>query len=151
MAGGTIQGTIRFTGNQRIPQRKKVKYCYPIRIVFKGRWNISWFKHSQRVVPLHNQPNLFLILRVIHVFAIHVMDAFSDILDHCYWWANIYLITWSVGGNIVEYCWGNSVNDRASALIPQTLTTIFCKNILEKLCKLRKSCKHKGNINVIYN
>ena len=29
VAGGTIQGT-------GIPQRKKMKCCYPIRIVFKG-------------------------------------------------------------------------------------------------------------------
>ena len=36
----------------------------------KGRWDISWFKNPQRVVPLLNQPNLFLILRVTSLFVI---------------------------------------------------------------------------------
>lgn len=38
------------------------------RIVIKGVWDISWLKNSQVVAPLPNQPNLFLILRVIYAF-----------------------------------------------------------------------------------
>lgn len=37
-------------------------------IMLKDRWDISWFKNPPGVVPLPNQPNLFLILRVISVF-----------------------------------------------------------------------------------
>ena len=51
--------------NRGIPQWQKVECWYPIRIVLKGRWDISWFKNLQVLVPLPNQPNLFLILRVI--------------------------------------------------------------------------------------
>ena len=53
--------------NQGIPQWQKVKCWYPIRVMLKGRWDIGWFENPQRVVPLPNQPNLFLILRVIYV------------------------------------------------------------------------------------
>ena len=51
--------------NRGIPQWQKVECWYPIRIVLKGRWDISWFKNLQVLVPLPNQPNLFLILRVV--------------------------------------------------------------------------------------
>ena len=56
--------------NQGIPQSHKVECWYPIRIVLKGRWDISWFKNPQGIVSLPNQPHLFLILRVIYVFVI---------------------------------------------------------------------------------
>ena len=39
-------------------------FVYPIRIVLKGRYDISLFINPQGVALLPNQPNLFLILRV---------------------------------------------------------------------------------------
>ena len=47
--------------NRAIPQWLKVKYWYPIRIVSKGRSDISWFNNPQVMVPRPNHPNLFLI------------------------------------------------------------------------------------------
>ena len=73
MAVGDIQGKSRFTvaeGESRHSTGQKVECWYPIRIVLEGRWDISWFINLQGVVPLPNQPNLFLILRVIYVFVI---------------------------------------------------------------------------------
>ena len=35
---------------------------------------MSWFKNPQGVVPLPNQPNVFVILRVIYVFIRHKLD-----------------------------------------------------------------------------
>ena len=62
--------------------------------------DIGWFKNPQGVVPLPNQPNLFLILRVIYVFVIQKSNhAYIHIFHHFYWWPNIYLIAWSVDGN----------------------------------------------------
>ena len=56
--------------NRGIPQWQKVEYSYSIRIVFEGRWDISRFQNPQGVVPLLNQPKLFLKLRVIYVFVV---------------------------------------------------------------------------------
>ena len=39
-------------------------FVYPIRIVLKGRYDISLFINPQGVALLPNQPNLFLIMRV---------------------------------------------------------------------------------------
>ena len=74
--------------NQGIPQWQKVECWYPIRIVLKGRWDISWFKNPQGVVPLPNQPNIFLILRVIYVLVmqksnhlyLHILHHFYDVI-----------------------------------------------------------------------
>ena len=61
--------------------------------VLRGRWDISWFKNPQGVVPLPNQPNLFLILRVTYVFVTQKSNhPYLHILYHFYWWPNIYLI-----------------------------------------------------------
>ena len=46
-------------------QWQKVECWYLIREVLKGRWDISWCKNPPGVVPLPNQQNLFLILRVL--------------------------------------------------------------------------------------
>ena len=93
--------------NRGIPQWQKVECWYPIRVVLKGRWDSSWFKNPHGVVPLPNQPNLFLILRIIYVFVIQKSNhSYLYILHHFYWWPNIYLIAWSVGSNILNTAWG---------------------------------------------
>ena len=51
VAVGSIQGKSRLT-------------------VLKGSWDISSFKNPQEVVPLPNQPNQYLILRLSYVFVI---------------------------------------------------------------------------------
>ena len=54
-------------------------------IVLKGRWDISWFKNPQGVMPLPNQPDLFLILRFIQVFVIQSSNhPYLHILRHLY-------------------------------------------------------------------
>ena len=68
-----------------IPQWQYVECWYSIRIVLKGGWDTSWFKNPQGVVPLLNQPNLFLILRVIYVFVIQKSnDPYLHIFHHFY-------------------------------------------------------------------
>ena len=52
------------TVNQVIPHRQKKKYWYLIRVLLKCSWDIGQFEIHQRVLPLPNQANLFLILRV---------------------------------------------------------------------------------------
>ena len=53
--------------------------------VKKGRCDMGWFKSPHRVVPLPKQPNLFLILRVIHVFVMQKPNyAFLHNLGHFY-------------------------------------------------------------------
>ena len=74
MAKGSIQGKKRFTEVES-ESRKNSLVAVSEMLAFnknsvKGRWDISWFKNPQRVVPLLNQPNLFLILRVISLFVI---------------------------------------------------------------------------------
>ena len=93
VAVGSIQGKSRFTvaeGESRNPQWQQMECWYSTRIVLKVRWDFSWFKNPQRVMPLPNQPNLFLILRVIYVFAIqksnhpylHISIIFIDDLTY---------------------------------------------------------------------
>ena len=56
VAVGCIQGKgsshKRMAVNRGVPQWQRVEYWYQIRIVLKGRWDISWFKHPQGVVLL---------------------------------------------------------------------------------------------------
>ena len=65
VAVGNIQAKSRFTVGEGELRNSTVAEGG---IVLKGRWDISWLKNPQGVVPLPNQPNLFLILRVIQVF-----------------------------------------------------------------------------------
>ena len=66
-------------------QWQKVECWYPMRIVLKGRWDINWFKNPQGVVPLFNQPNRFLTLRVIYVFIMQKSShRYLHILHHFY-------------------------------------------------------------------
>ena len=74
---GSIQGNSRFTllegewGNSTMAERGIFgKVLVLIGIVLKGRWDISWFRNPQGVVPLLNQTNVFLILRFIYVSVI---------------------------------------------------------------------------------
>ena len=70
--------------NRGIPQRQKVEYWYPIRIVLKGRWDINWFKN------LPKQTNLFFTLGVTYVFVtqksnqacFHILHHFIDELTY---------------------------------------------------------------------
>ena len=53
----------------------------------KSSWDFGWFKNPQGVVPLPNQPNLFLILQVISVFVIRksnqpYLHIFIIFIDH---------------------------------------------------------------------
>ena len=63
VAVGSIQGKSRLTmaegGSRNYSQ-----------IVFKGRRDINWSKNPQVVMPLPDQPNLFLIMGVIYIFGI---------------------------------------------------------------------------------
>ena len=65
-------------------QWQEVEYWFRIRIMLKCRWDFSGFKNHQGMVPLSNQTNLFLILRVIYVFIIHTSNhSFLHILPLC--------------------------------------------------------------------
>ena len=46
----------------------KDEIWYLIRILLKDRRDISWFKNIKGVMPQSNEPDLFLILRVICFF-----------------------------------------------------------------------------------
>ena len=78
---GSFQGKSRFT----VAEGGILVLALGMRIGLKDRWDISWFKNSQRVQSLPNQPNLFLILRVIYDFAIKKSNhSFLHILHHFY-------------------------------------------------------------------
>ena len=68
MAVGGIQGKSRFTveqGESRNTTIAEGGILVSDKNSVKSRCDISWFKNHQGVVPLPNQPNLFLIFRVI--------------------------------------------------------------------------------------
>ena len=67
VAVGNIQGKTRFTlaeGESRNSTVAEDRMLVSNKNSVKSRWDISWFKNPQGVIPLPNQPNLFL-LRVI--------------------------------------------------------------------------------------
>ena len=70
VAVGKIQGKSRFTVSEGELSNSTVAedgmFVYNKNSV--KRWDFSWFKNLKRVVPLPNQPNQFLKLRVIYIF-----------------------------------------------------------------------------------
>ena len=82
VAVGNIQAKSRFTVAEGESRNSTVAEGG---IVLKGRWDISWFKNPQGVMPLPNQPDLFLILRFIQVFVIQSSNhPYLHILRHLY-------------------------------------------------------------------
>ena len=83
VAVSSIQGKSRFTAAEGESRNSTVAEVGML--VGGGRWGIIWFKNSQGVVPLPNQPNLFLILKVVFVFVMQKSNhPYLHILHHFY-------------------------------------------------------------------
>ena len=84
-AVGSIQGTRRFTMQEGEPISSTVAEGEILISNKNSGWDISWFKNPRGLVPLPNQPNLFLILTVIYDFVIQKSNhEFLHILHHFY-------------------------------------------------------------------
>ena len=88
MAVGSIQGKSRFTvaeGESRNSTVAEGRMLVSNKNSVKSWWDISWFKNPQGVVPLLNQTNLFLRLRVIYIFVTQKSGhPYLHILHHFY-------------------------------------------------------------------